>query len=216
MRVLISAALVVGAVSSPAMASTVTLDYLGQDPGARNVFFRIDSVSGGASAGQFKFDVVDRSQELLAWCVDITTRLRTDATEYTVDTDMFAPDVTGNLDKLFTQHYAAVTDATSSAAFQTAIWEIVYDTGNFDLYDGRFTLRSKTPDAVETMATSFLALGNAVGGYSVSYLDAGVSAGGAAYSQNLVSVTLSAVPLPASALLLVAGLGALGAARRRV
>lgn len=193
-----------------ASAATIELDFVGQKSGARNAYFTFGGTQMGASAGEFTFDVVGTGHKLLGWCVDIAHALIQTPTPYQTEAALFAPDVVSNLDRLFTQHYAEAVDAVSSAAFQIAIWELVYDSGSIGLGTGQFQLRSQTEDAVEQKAAQFLALTSQSGGYGLSFLK---SAASPVSSQNLV--TAAPVPLPASAVLLLAGLGALGVARMR-
>ncbi|TCP44424.1 VPLPA-CTERM sorting domain-containing protein [Rhodovulum marinum] len=210
MRILGLAGLALVGSLSAASATTMQLDYVGQEKGAAGTYFRFDGTDMAASAGEFTFDVAGTGQQLLAWCVDIAHRLIQTPTPYASAPDLFGPQIVDNLDRLFTQHYADVTDAVSSAAFQVAIWELVYDSADISLSSGMFSLRDRTPDSVETMAAEFLNLDASAGGYRLSFLR---SEAGPVPSQNLVSV--APVPLPASAVLMLAGLAMLGSARRR-
>ncbi|MGC9418149.1 MAG: VPLPA-CTERM sorting domain-containing protein [Rhodovulum sp.] len=186
------------------------LDYVGQEKGAAGTSFRFDGTDIAASAGEFTFDIVGTGRQLLGWCVDIAQTLIQTPTPYAEAPDLLEGPVVENLDRLFTQHYADVVDWVSSAAFQVAIWEIVYDSADIDLSSGRFSLRDQTPDRVDTMAADFLNLDASAGGYLLSFLRSEASP---VPSQNLV--TVAPVPLPASAGLMLAGFAFLGAARRR-
>lgn len=210
MKVLGLAGLALAGSLTAASAATVQLDYVGQPGGAANVYFDFNGKQTAASAGEFTFDVVGTGTQLLGWCVDIAHWLIQTPTPYQTGATLFGADVVGNLDRLFTQHYADVVDGTSSAAFQVAIWELVYDSGNVGLSTGAFRLRDATPDAVEQMAATFLDLGAASGAYRLDFL---ASTASPVPSQNLV--TVAPVPLPGSGVLILAGLAALGAARSR-
>lgn len=192
-----------------ASASTVTLDFVGQDPGAKNVHYHWNGSDGSAKAGQFKFEVVgsDPLEHLLAFCIDLANVLDTAETDYETDPGLLDPSKVTALDKLFTQHYASVVDAYTSAGFQVAIWELITD-ATYDLADGTFKLTGGNDQKVIDAATDFLVLGDETGGYNLTFLDSVATPS----SQDLVTVT--AVPLPASALLLGAGLFGIAGLRR--
>ncbi|RAP41889.1 hypothetical protein BYZ73_08020 [Rhodovulum viride] len=200
-----------------AQASTLTLDYTGQTPGAKTVYYSFYGRSDSASAGQFAFDVAGQSDPLLAWCVDLTHALSQTATGYTTGASLFGSTVLTNLDRLFTQHYADVVDAVSSAAFQVAIWEVVYDSDSLNLGRGAFRLSGWTDNRVERKAADFLALTDETGGYQLDFLK---STSWWRPSQSLVTAVATPdpapVPLPAPVLMLGSGLLALlGLSRRR-
>ncbi|WP_254813731.1 VPLPA-CTERM sorting domain-containing protein [Rhodovulum sp. ES.010] len=193
-----------------ASASTLQLDYVGQETGAKNVYFTFDGGAKAARGGEFTFDVVGTGDRLLAWCVDLAHNLVKTSTPYETAAGLLGAEAVGNLDRLFTQHYGDATDAIASAAFQVAIWELVYDSDDIDLSSGRFALRGATSGAVEDKAAEFLALSGETGGYRLTFLR---STAAPTKSQDLV--TVAPVPLPAAAGFLLAGLAALGAAGRR-
>lgn len=193
-----------------AAATTVDLDFTGFNPGSKTVYYTFLGNDKGANAGQFEFLVDGGPDTLLAWCVDLAHTLIQTNTTYTPGASLFSPSVVENLDRLFTQHYAKVVDAITSAAFQVAIWEYVYDTDG-NLATGDFRLRSSTADAVEIRAAEFVTLGAESGGYELTFLKSTPASG--AKSQDLV--TAAPIPLPAAGWMLIAGLAGLAAARRR-
>jgi len=118
--------------------------------------------------------------------------------------------------KLFTTAYSSVNNSTSSAAFQYALWELLYEkTGNYTIGgDGNFTL-SGTDSAAATQANTWLAsLSGAAEGYSVQSLFKGELNPSRTGVQDLVIAT--PVPEPQTYALALVSLGIVaGYARRR-
>lgn len=123
-----------------------------------------------------------------------------------------------NVGKLFTNAYAQVKDSKTAAAFQLALWEIAHeksDTLSLDSGNVRSLPDLWYPDSAEAVADGWLKqLG--------SWVDSGKFVGlVSADSQDLAGDLPTGdnepapVPLPASALLLGAGLSGLAALRRR-
>ncbi len=155
-------------------------------------------------ASEFSVTDTTTSTTFNAFCVDIMNTLLTPA-QYTptslASDGVFSPTVKSNIDKLFTQHYAAVTNATTAAEFQEALWKVVYDGS----YAGSV---NATVDAVaNTWATT---LGAATGGYNLTVWR---SSPGQTASQAEISMT--AVPEPETYLLMLSGLGMAGLMTRR-
>jgi hypothetical protein len=198
-------------VSPAAAASTLNLDYIGQDPGGKNVHYEFNGENAAAHAGQFKFDIVGSGgQSLLAFCIDLANTLVQSETHYKKVPTLLGEGATLLLDKLFTQFYASIDTGTKSAAFQVAIWEAITDSDDLNLNGGNFKLRSKIGADVADQANHYLQnLGDETGGYVLAFLESQSHPA----SQNLV--TVSAVPLQAAGGFLLAGLGGLAALRRR-
>jgi hypothetical protein len=150
------------------------------------------------------------SQSLIAWCVDVFHALNNQF-EYTIDSPS-SLDRSGELQKLVNQRYAQITDKITSTAFQLAIWELVTDTGGgYSLTNGTFSATGF--GNVQALAGEWLKLdGQSTGNYKISYFYDGIL-GGKMTSQNLI--TVSSVPLPGAALLMLSALG-LGALMRRL
>lgn len=220
------AAALVGATSFAANASTLNVTY--QDDGTafgseglRQVV-KIGSDDPGLGlyeglvyAGEFKLNEATTLGNFAAFCIDLMQTLK-NPDVYTLKNDLLSSDVVSNIDKLFTSAYATVTTSLNAAAFQVALWEIVYDTGTaggFDLDSGNFlTMLTdggvERNEAVEVAAENLLqGLATAqMGGYNLTFLHS--EAG-----QDLV--TASPVPLPAAGWMLIAGVGGLVAMRRK-
>ena len=167
---------------------------------------------GTVQAGLFQLTGDNGIGDFAAFCVDVLQYMQSPDT-YAHDPDLFGASILTNIDRLFTSAYHTVTTGVTAAAFQVALWEIIYDDGGvFDLDAGNFYTPLNNGceynAAVETQADSFLAglAGAGTGGYSLTYL----------HSENGQDlVTASPVPLPAAGWMLLAGVSGLVAMRRR-
>jgi hypothetical protein len=177
------------------------------------------AVSGGASAGADDISITDQQAgttlgNLEAWCVDVTHYLNTSPdSNFSIPTDggasYFASiygangqTIVNRLDLLASNTLAQgqVNSAAAAAAFQLAVWDIVYDNPNVS--GGGFA--ASTRDAnVNSEASRFLT--------ETSHpVDMALTAliNSPADSQSLI--VFSAVPLPAAGWLFLSGLGGLG------
>lgn len=123
----------------------------------------------------------------------------------------FGADKAADLSRLLGVAPTFVTDAISSAAFQVALWEIIYETGpGYDLGSGAFTGGPLTGDPATDAAFAQI---NTVLGYLDAYAPTvPVNALTNPTFQDLLVVT---IPEPGSWALMLAGLGACGFAARR-
>jgi hypothetical protein len=116
--------------------------------------------------------------------------------------------------QLFSANSVTVDTATKSAAFQVALWEIVYETsGTLDAAVGAFSATSGTAGLIAQANTY---LGNLAGNSAfLTFFESD----GNPRSQNLVTEgvrpVVPEVPLPASGLLLVGALAGAGALAMR-
>lgn len=151
---LILPVLVAGCVGGSAKADVVTT-FIGVEPSqAVNVSATLNGNTrtiNGTPAGVFNFVVVDDGGTGLgptfrSFCGDFFQDVAV-GESYTFTAVPFAdlPDVGGNATKiskiqeLYDRFYDLTTTAENGAAFQLALWEILYDPDNTNLSSGNFT-----------------------------------------------------------------------------
>lgn len=202
-----------------AQATTVTLQYEGSTAWgspvwARSISYVWNGTARSHGAGMFRMEDASTSQSILAFCIDLAQALASSAV-YDATVPFVSAAHLENIDRLYTSGYASVNDADSAAGFQLALWEIMTDTGStggLDLSTGDFQTTGTT--GAYTAAASYLAnIGTATGGYDLTTFFSDTR-------QDLVSasafnVNVAAVPVPASAVLLLSGLAGAGFAGRR-
>ncbi|MCU4653801.1 VPLPA-CTERM sorting domain-containing protein [Roseibacterium sp. SDUM158016] len=198
-------------VAGPAAASTVTLDYVG--PGAfgapnlaQNVTIQ-SPVRGPIGVRAGPFHVTDGVSEFFAWCFDIAQNVA-DGVSYQVAGNPLGSAREGLLNRLFTSYYDDIDTGVEGAAFQVAIWEIVYEnlSGPLDVSTGLFSAWNNS--GVVAQANSWLSNLGQEENYEITYFASGTN-------QDLLTGQVAPVPLPAGILLLGSGLGAIAVTRRR-
>ena len=191
---------------APAAATPVSIDLtfggldipVGERVRVKAPLNRVTVTAGG-------FSMSDGTQSFLAWCIDLFDAIRSDT--YSVERPGHLTDATeAELNRLFTNNLSqAQPNPTTSAAFQLAIWEIVYETKpGYNVRKGAFSASHNGP-ALDLAQTWLEDLGEAKGTTTLEFF---TSDG----SQDLVT---GVVPLPAGLVLLLSGLGIMGIARFR-
>lgn len=129
-------------VAPTASADPDVLKPIGYANGSESFVTSLGSFSAGGFNGTWN------GQGIEFWCIDLydTFSFGGSYTDYVAAPES-TPVLTA-LGQLFTlAHDLALSDADHSAAFQLAIWELVYDGGNHDLMGGNFSVSGGDTDA---------------------------------------------------------------------
>lgn len=220
MKHLISGAITAAFISaSPAVAAPIDVTYQSDGVFGADNLRQVVTIStpgpgfdGNVYAGMFHLTGNQGMGDFLAFCIDLGQYLgNPQVIEETATLATQA--VKDNLVGLFNVALDGgslgdvVNTSLASAALQVAVWEVFYDTDEgFDLSDGAFQMSNNW--SVLNAAQTLL---DGIGSASTTGYDLGFF-----YSEdNQDLLTVSAVPLPASGLLLLAGFGGLAAVRRK-
>lgn len=209
---------VTAAFAAPALADDVTFqDYANGSQAIDYTLFYGDSNSanktGSAGAGGFK--TLINGQSFVTYCIDLyqTISFGTTYTDYSPVSPLTAAFFTNpnglNAISRFLAEGHGIGNSIDSAAFQVAIWELMYETSG--TYDVRSTSLAK---GSAFFSGSSEVLDRAQSWISV--LDAATTPFSVYQSRTAQDIVVTPVPEPETYALMAAGLGALGwVARRR-
>ncbi|MCC5794535.1 MAG: PEP-CTERM sorting domain-containing protein [Chromatiales bacterium] len=215
------------ALAADASASQITLQYTGfvSTPAPTGQITNLGN-SQGVAAGQFNFNVVSDpggvywDSTLQAFCVDIDNNLVTNGSAIydfgiaTASTRLSNQQL-ALVGQLYDNHAAALGTNLNDAAFQLAIWEIIYEPDPMSLSTGVFS--SASFGGARTIANGWLAgLDTSASALSTSWEFFILEPVTPQVNQALiVAREVTQVSEPGMLLLLAGGLGLLAGLRRR-
>ncbi len=176
-------------------------------------------LSTGASVRTGGFEGEWNGSDVVFWCIQLDQffNFGNSYTDYVP-----VPEVSGTvatlLGKLFTQAFAsALLDTDHSAAFQLAIWEIVYDPSSLNLSSGGFRVTQANGHTnTLSIAQNWLAhLGDFTNTYHLTFLQSPAHQDFVTFGRIFAKSVPEPHPLALIALAMLAMIGVLGARRRR-
>lgn len=180
--------------------------------------------SGGVRTVQFAWDRTDVAgpgvdstldDKFTTYCIDLAQNVTANTNfTFNVMTPVqygFTPTQTNLLSWLWADMLPEVNTKDESAAFQLAVWEIVYDTNGL-MSSGSF--KANSPDSPKTIAQGWL---NSITspGYVVSNPMPTLRILQSDTAQDQLTVFYPAIPAPGAGVLALAGCGMLAARRRK-
>lgn len=200
--------------AGPASADLITVTGFSQPTNPTTV--HINSVNPAEAAYVYAggFKTTDGTNTFVSWCVDIlqNTYFGNPSNDYTLVDASNVPQIgaarANALGALATGYLGQVNNATTSAAFQLAVWEIVFETaGNpYNLGAGNFSVWGASDASIAT-AQTWLSNLPGTSTYTVSVWQSPTR-------QDLAVFTT--VPEPATFGLLALGICGLAFVRRRL
>lgn len=211
----VCAALACASVIPATTASALQLEYDGSVAGLTSVNITDPGNDFSAQsflAGGFNMKDVDTAENFTVFCLDLLAVISSNEqygytvtdTPFSNSVDLIANDGIDRIQKIFDAGYQTAFDSSvESAGFQVALWNAVYDTDW--TVDGGTFFQTDVDSAVKAAANNFLGLAEEYKGdtlWKMTFLE---STEIDPRSQNLV--TVAAVPLPASLLMLMTAVG---------
>ena len=197
--------------AQPAVADTFTFGGFANGSVAATIYNTPSPVGGNptsVAAGGFNMTNTTAGGTFQAWCVDIFSWLASSTVYTQVSGASFYPTSLAkvtDLEKLATRNLPSVTgNATNSAAFQLAVWEIVNETsGVYSLSGGNFYATS----AASATANSMLSALNSATTNTAQILSVWKETPGHP-TQDLA--VFAPIPEPQTYAMMLAGLGLMG------
>ncbi len=174
------------------------------------------SIGGSPNAGGFSG--LWNGSPITFWCIELTQYFSF-GSHYTYGVSQPNNATFTLLGKLFTEAYGmALLDSTHSAAFQLAIWEIVYDSGSLQLGSGAFSVLNNYghPATVSLAQTWLNGLAATSNSYTLYQLSNATHQDFITASRVPVPIGGGNVPEPAPIALLLAALLAAFAVSRSI
>jgi hypothetical protein len=193
-------------VPSGGATSPIDLKYTGSVFGFET-FTIATEANRQVSAGSLKFDTAGPAGSFASYCVELGQFTSDVFKTYTLAS--FSPAVGNGLAHLYQVAGGSPGNKPDSAAFQAAVWEIVFETsGSYALGSGTFQ-GSFASNPITTQANTWLTAVNNFQGTTLYSAQQYVNRGQQDY------LVITSVPEPESYALLLAGLGLIGTIARR-
>ncbi|MBT0586306.1 PEP-CTERM sorting domain-containing protein [Alteromonas oceanisediminis] len=230
LSVLVLAATMLLQLTHTAHAAVITVNYDGFSQGKGRISQSLDGVQRNSLAGMYDLTVKSNDHSFFehdpnnpsgidAFCVELDQFLTTKGdVDYNLMTgldffhDSHKVDQIGRLYTGFFHTLAQQTtqreQRTYSAAFQVALWDLVYDSSSPDLAEGRYQATSSSPSGVISLASNWLSkLGSITSNFNVFVLQSDTSQDLLLVNPATNPTPNASVPEPATAALFAIALG---------